>query len=53
MHADIVLTEIAATKTVAGVVFMDAARSNDLTRVSFLTISIHSPRAIPPGRSCF
>ena len=53
MQADLVLTEIAATKTVAGTFSTDVARANDLTRLSIHTISIHTPRAIPPGRSCF
>ena len=40
MQADLVLTEIAATKIVAGALSTDAARANDLT-----FHSIHSPRA--------
>jgi hypothetical protein len=45
MQADLVLTEIAATKIVAGAFPKDAARASDLTHVFNNTNSIHSPRA--------
>lgn len=48
MTADLVLTETAAASLVAGVYPQDAARPADLT-----FISIHTPCAVRPGRSCF
>jgi hypothetical protein len=45
MQADLVLTEIDATKIVAGAFPKDAARANDLTHVFNNTISIQSPCA--------